>query len=104
MYLKHLANRTHQLDPVRIQFPDLPPIATLLVQDPESDSQICLRQPPIYESSTEQHVEVLEQRINDARIGKDACWSALNILAQSLLLASGKSFCPNYTMDLKMNI
>jgi hypothetical protein len=84
MYLQHLANRVNQTDKVSIHFSDLPPIAGLSVYDPESSSSISLPQPPMYEASVKQHIEVLEQRRRDAQIGKDASWTALNTLALGL--------------------
>lgn len=78
MYFQHLAHRVKQTDMVRIQFSDLPPIASLSVHDLESSS------PLMYHASVEQHIEVLEQRRRDAQIGKETSWDALNTLASGL--------------------
>ncbi|RDW58635.1 hypothetical protein BP6252_13111 [Coleophoma cylindrospora] len=83
MYLQHLATRVIQTNRLEIQFSDLPPIASLSVHDPESSS-ISLPPPLMYEESIEQHLEVLEQRIKDAQIGKEASWAALSTLALGL--------------------
>lgn len=87
MYLQHFANCVNQTDRVRIHFLDLPPIASLSIHNPRSSSSISLPQPPMYEASIKQHIEVLEQRRRDAQIGKEASWAALNTLA--LALTSG---------------
>ena len=77
MYLLHLVNRVTQTDRVRIQFSDLPLIASLSIHDSKPSFSISLSQTPRYEASVEQHAEVLELRKRDAQIGMETCWVAL---------------------------
>lgn len=93
MYSRHLVGRIKETDRLEIVFSkdsNLSKMASLSLQEPEDSSATCDAQPPMYESSTKQHLEVLERRRKDAQIGKNEAWATLNAL--ELYLTSGN--CP----------
>jgi hypothetical protein len=69
---------------VRIDFLSLLDIANLSVHETGHNTLVKTPRLPIHETSIEQHIEDLELRKRDARIGKEAGCAALNALAVGL--------------------
>jgi hypothetical protein len=83
MYLRYLLGRMNDAEPAHIRFPDLAGVQTLSLEDERQP-------PPPSEEQTfedwpvDRHMQVLDRRLRDARIGLRDTWAALNQLVSQL--------------------
>ncbi|KAK1967152.1 hypothetical protein LY78DRAFT_669225 [Colletotrichum sublineola] len=85
MYLPHIIERIDNADPVHIEFSDLPDLQTLRATDAKSYSASSIDEFAAQPDTLQ--TQILEQRLRDARIGKEEAWVALNALINKLTLS-----------------
>lgn len=86
MYLQYLVKRIHITALARIEFTDLPNVGDLSLTEkmptPSPEEHL---EPPFQDLSVEIQLQILERRLEDARIGAKAIWATLDELTVALI-------------------